>query len=315
MKKWITVVLCLIMTFSVLCSFAPSTTFAAAKKVSLTINGAKYYGEVKNGKPHGKGTMKWTNNSYDPNDNVYVEDQWITKTYSGTWVNGKRSGQGKYVIEKPYDALETYEGKWGNDKQNGYGVTIFQHGSDEEGYDVEMGQFADNEFVSGYTGYSDVTGYYMEYLDSETFIHFDLPYRYAREFLSGNFKHGGDIYGFIYQKKQKNGVIKGAEYRKSMMVAWENSIYEGTYTSLAKLPSSKYINGKLKQENYNMSDTSSNTGIIETYKYVNGKGTLVERKVVAKGLANEIKEKISGQLFLLRPHLGGFTKTFNLMMK
>ncbi|MFB5267818.1 hypothetical protein ACE41H_13640 [Paenibacillus enshidis] len=42
---------------------------------------AVYYGEVKDGKPHGKGTMKWSND----------------KSYSGNWVAGQRSGSGKCV--------------------------------------------------------------------------------------------------------------------------------------------------------------------------------------------------------------------------
>lgn len=59
----------------------PTQTEAATKKVSLKLSsGATYYGEVKNGKPNGKGTAKWGE----------------SKLYSGDWVDGKRQGQGKY---------------------------------------------------------------------------------------------------------------------------------------------------------------------------------------------------------------------------
>lgn len=46
-------------------------------------NGNKYCGELKNGKPHGKGKMVY-----------YTEDdERETKTYEGGWLNGKKARQ------------------------------------------------------------------------------------------------------------------------------------------------------------------------------------------------------------------------------
>lgn len=124
---------------------------AASKKVSLTISkGVSYYGEVINGKPHGKGSMKWGEN----------------KTYSGDWINGKRSGYGKYsnyqINDKEYgekySSLEIYEGNWSNDQKDGAGKfkkTIFEKQSDSfempELYFVSKGTFKKGEFIKGYT--------------------------------------------------------------------------------------------------------------------------------------------------------------------
>ncbi|WP_353049548.1 hypothetical protein [Paenibacillus sp. ISL-20] len=60
-------------------------TAASNQKVCLTLpNGATYYGEVKNNKPHGKGTMRWG----------------PSNVYSCDWYNGQRSGTGKYISDR-----------------------------------------------------------------------------------------------------------------------------------------------------------------------------------------------------------------------
>ncbi|MMZ51329.1 MORN repeat protein [compost metagenome] len=123
---------------------------ASGNKINLKISKeVSYYGEIKNGKPHGQGTMKWGE----------------TKTYSGTWSNGKRSGYGKYTfIDKSQASPEgdmldnirttTYVGNWINDKQNGQGVFKTSvdalHSGNEEGL-LEKGLFKNNIFVKGYS--------------------------------------------------------------------------------------------------------------------------------------------------------------------
>ncbi|ASA25641.1 hypothetical protein B9T62_35870 [Paenibacillus donghaensis] len=77
-KKMWNILCCLI-----LCIFVHvQKSEASGSNVTLKLpNGASYYGEVKNGKPSGKGTMIWSK----------------SKSYSGEWIEGKRSGYGKYI--------------------------------------------------------------------------------------------------------------------------------------------------------------------------------------------------------------------------
>ncbi|CAM4478268.1 hypothetical protein [Paenibacillus xylanexedens] len=83
-------------------------TEAASKKVNLKLSdGGTYYGEVLNGKPHGKGTARWEE----------------TEVYSGDWVSGKRQGKGKYtytLVEGGGVAFENY-----NESNMGHGTGEF----------------------------------------------------------------------------------------------------------------------------------------------------------------------------------------------
>lgn len=315
MKRQLKFVLIGLMIFGCFGMSAPSLTTAAAQKASLKINGASYYGDIKNGKPNGKGTMTWTNSSYDPNDNSYDEDSWITKSYSGDWVDGKRSGQGKYKVQKPYDNFETYTGAWKNDSKNGYGTQIIGSGNPGES-NVQMGGFLNNKFVSGYSGFSDATGYVMEYKDSETYLWFILPDQ-ARQFLSGDFRNGSQVFSLFYQKKEKSGVVKGFDYYESVGGAWENFIYEGTYkkVSVERELRSNYLNGTLKQENNITSDGVNYKPVIETYKYSNGKSKLLKTEPFRAGLYSQIEAGIVSHLSVVKPYLGGFTKVFDLMIR
>lgn len=146
-KVWLlSVCLILIMSFIE----GPRSVNAASKNVNLKMaNGALYYGEVKNGKPHGKGTMKWSAN----------------KSYSGEWVNGRREGLGKYIfieeliddaLEQPakYSQTYVYNGVWKNDRKNGQG-TYTEHSNwpypADQGDLVQKGVFKDNKLIQGYS--------------------------------------------------------------------------------------------------------------------------------------------------------------------
>lgn len=117
------------------------------QEVSLTFsNGGTYYGEVQDGKPHGKGTATW--GEY--------------KTYTGEWKNGKRSGKGKLITSDPATNQVMYEGTWANDKQNGQGTlreySKFNEYSEE--YDratIQQGSFTNGKPVFGYTVVRDYT--------------------------------------------------------------------------------------------------------------------------------------------------------------
>ncbi|EFU38927.1 MORN repeat-containing protein [Paenibacillus vortex V453] len=83
---------------------------AASAKEWIQISArTSYYGETANGQPHGRGTIKWG------------ED----KQYSGDFVNGKRTGTGKYMNQYQADDEQhkvVYNGSWTDDKMDGEGL-------------------------------------------------------------------------------------------------------------------------------------------------------------------------------------------------
>lgn len=115
---------------------------AATNKEYLEISkNVLYYGEVKDGMPHGKGTMTW----------------YQTKSYAGDWVNGKRNGLGKYVANSTSDRKETkitYDGAWKNDQKVGNGA-LFTRVTDFDGeveyHKIQFGTFANDRFAAGYS--------------------------------------------------------------------------------------------------------------------------------------------------------------------
>lgn len=188
-------VLSLILAFAVPFGvFAPagggtSSVEAASAKQWLQISSrTTYYGEVANGKPHGRGTIKWG------------ED----KQYSGTFVNGKRSGSGKYI--NTYTDAATgrehtvvYNGTWSGDAMNGSGtrtekvaepdgmifssgiqVGAFKANALSRGYEV-IHAMADPDYSFSYRGADyrlDVLGSNMSLVqDWQTGTLFDVQYR------------------------------------------------------------------------------------------------------------------------------------------
>ncbi|WP_187355476.1 hypothetical protein ['Paenibacillus yunnanensis' Narsing Rao et al. 2020] len=132
-------------------------------------NGANYYGEVKNGKPSGKGTMIWSKN----------------KSYSGEWIEGKRSGYGKYIsVEKDYNystegdpTLIIYAGEWKNDMFNGHGVyrrQVFAPVVYGFQYKEQNGFFANHKFIKGYEKEEFPYSMYLKYNDGLTRISLDI---------------------------------------------------------------------------------------------------------------------------------------------
>ncbi|KAF6628787.1 hypothetical protein H6F38_19950 [Paenibacillus sp. EKM208P] len=124
-------------------------TFAASKTTTVKLsNGAVYSGEVKNGKPNGKGTMK-----YSPD-----------KSYTGSWVNGKRSGYGVQIYNHTNKTAGNntyikYAGNWKEDKYDGTGLylikdTIIEAEKSEDNFTntVQKGNFKNNTFTSGFSG-------------------------------------------------------------------------------------------------------------------------------------------------------------------
>jgi len=91
-------------------------------------NGAKYQGQLRNGKPHGYGTHSW------PNGDRYIGD-WIDDQrnghgtyswpngdrYAGAWTDSKKTGHGTYTWRDG----RKYVGQWQGDKKHGIGNLIW----------------------------------------------------------------------------------------------------------------------------------------------------------------------------------------------
>lgn len=116
---------------------------AASAKQWLQISArTTYYGEVAGGKPHGRGTIRWGE----------------SKQYAGSFVNGKRSGEGKYMNN--YTDAETglehrivYTGMWSGDRMNGSGTwkeTISAPDGPVVSDTIRIGVFKSNQLNRGY---------------------------------------------------------------------------------------------------------------------------------------------------------------------
>ena len=88
-----------------------------ALRGELVIGENRYIGEHKDGKPHGKGVLYYSEGSK-------------MKSYKGDWVYGRREGTGTLIWKDG----EKYEGEWKEDKRNGYGTMYYSDGRIYRGY-------------------------------------------------------------------------------------------------------------------------------------------------------------------------------------
>lgn len=144
MKKIIALSVTLTLSASLIAaSLAPlpgSVDAASAKEWIQISERTSYYGEAANGQPNGRGTIKWGNG----------------KQYSGEFMNGKRTGNGKYINEYQVDG-EThkvvYTGRWNNDKMDGEGTLTHKVTLPDGSVrwnQIQKGTFQAGVFQSGY---------------------------------------------------------------------------------------------------------------------------------------------------------------------
>ena len=98
----------------------PAASFAQKDAISLGscevkegILHGQYRGEMLSGKPHGKGSVTYSNGD----------------AYDGEYHKGKRQGFGVYSFADG----EKYEGQWYNNQQHGKGVYYFQNNNRYDG--------------------------------------------------------------------------------------------------------------------------------------------------------------------------------------
>lgn len=119
----------------------PGSVDAASAKEWIQISErTSYYGETANGQPNGRGTIKWGNG----------------KQYSGEFINGKRTGNGKYINEYQVDGEShkvVYTGRWNNDKMDGEGILTHKVTLPDGSVrwnQIQKGTFQAGVFQSGY---------------------------------------------------------------------------------------------------------------------------------------------------------------------
>ncbi|MGN8227776.1 hypothetical protein [Paenibacillus polymyxa] len=163
---------------------------AAATKELLQLSGqTTYYGEVENGQPNGRGTIKWSE----------------YKQYSGDFVNGKRSGTGKYINQ--YTDADgqnhkiVYNGTWNNDTMSGKGTQtekVTQMDGTVRSNEIQVGTFQNNGLQNGYQVIHAVADpdYSFTYKNGKEVLNIlhsnqDLVQRWQKgELFSVNYKNG-----------------------------------------------------------------------------------------------------------------------------
>ena len=82
---------------------------AESNKQEMSYQDGKYVGEMKDGIPHGQGSLTYKNG----------------EVYEGYWFNGKRHGRG--IMR--YKNGEVYEGQWDFDRIDGKGKYTYKNGA------------------------------------------------------------------------------------------------------------------------------------------------------------------------------------------
>lgn len=115
---------------------------------TVDYNGGKYIGEVKNGKPHGRGTIFYESGAIFtegefkdglPHGQATVYYPNGTIAYEGEWKIGLTHGQGTLYYD---NGQIQYEGEFKDDKYHGQGIEYFTTG------DIKyIGVFENGEYV------------------------------------------------------------------------------------------------------------------------------------------------------------------------
>ena len=201
-------------------SVTPMKNFASKKKL-VTINypdGRKYVGEVRNNKPHGIGTLYFSNHEEEkPN------------YYSGNFYKGKYRGEGKLVECYGNGKIYSYEGEFKNDFKHGYGIK----------------RYGEDSYVCGTFKLDDISGicYLYHFIGNiecalATMKNGSPRGRVYFQYTNGDYyygktkdfsKHGKGCYhykngGFV-NGKFKNDKIHG----KAIYVSADNTVYECVY--------------------------------------------------------------------------------------
>jgi hypothetical protein len=190
---------------------------AATKTGTISYLGGTYKGQLKDGKPHGDGTLTWG----------------TTKKYKGKWVAGKRSGYGKYIISTHLSGGEdqyTYSGNWKKDRMNGKGV---EHVYDYTGEEIYSGSFI-NGLRNG-QGKLEYSLYNDDLVEYENGTYTGLWKNGLKEDSKGKLNVRSGISAFEYLGPFKKGLRNGT----GIEIRWENAAEVGVVKTKYKV---KYVN-------------------------------------------------------------------------
>lgn len=277
--------------------FMNSGVSAEKAKKALKVGNASYYGEVKSGKPHGKGTMNWGNG----------------KTYSGDWVQGKRSGLGTMKTKSvDVDGTDVYTGGWANDKKNGSGIsTVFT----TVGSEIVSGIYKDNQFLYGNSA-SSVMGY-IQFTNTtkngDQFFFILYSQEDAEELIKSGAKKG-DLAHLTSMKRDTTGLYKGFSYADSMEGAWAGWT-EGTYKE-----TNHYDQRFFTPYNAKGTELDDSEGSIKTVTYTKGNSKYVQLKPGSTGanpesFYNTFYKKMDSKRPLIKAHLSEFKNLYNKLPK
>jgi hypothetical protein len=157
----------------------------------------KYEGEVKDGQPHGKGTL-----SHHNRKTIYYEGDWVfgemtgkgklywnsgRPNYEGYFVDGKFHGKGKeFGLDDNEQDYISYEGDWVNGEYHGHGTQYNMNGS----------KFYEGEYKNGYRHGKGIL------------------YESNGETCVGEFKKGEFISPNENTMKHKNNIVSMEEVKK-----------------------------------------------------------------------------------------------------
>lgn len=169
------------------------------RKGTLQLPEGRYEGEIKNGKPHGKGIM------YFKEDNEYDR-----VSYDGEWENGVISGQGTMI----WKGGKKYIGGWFNNLKSGNG-TFYAPG--DNGTTKYEGNYVNGDLVGNITLYmSNGEKYVGPMPKSDGTVTGTHYYPNGRKFIGefdGNFRKQGKGTMYFQEGKAvgywKNDVLQG----------------------------------------------------------------------------------------------------------
>ena len=144
-----------------------------------TRDGGDYYGDMKDGKPNGRGKTSYRNGD----------------TYEGEYYKGLRTGYGTYTFSDG----ERYEGQWLSDQQHGHGTFYFKNGSQyvgewfrdyQQGHGVMYYFNGDKYDGNWYQDHRNGKGIYT----SKSGASYDGEWRYDEKWGKGRYTFADGVY-------------------------------------------------------------------------------------------------------------------------
>ena len=163
------------------------------KKEKITTKDWTYVGEVKNGKPHGKGKRTWS---------VKVPFKQGTK-YEGSFKNGKENGKGKLRFPPEEGKGDLYVGGFKEGKFHGKGIyTNEDMGKHYQSGLKDIGVWKNGKPIKGKTIYKDGTKYIGDWTWTVP-AHFGIPI--AHGYGKITYPNGNKFVGKFYNDEPVKG--------------------------------------------------------------------------------------------------------------